>query len=93
MTEYVCSNCTATHTPIEDDVDPWECVECASGLMEPRSESDVITREELRGLIEEWREEGKSKRMNPNGMMEYVGMGQAMQKCADELEAVLDNHE
>jgi hypothetical protein len=86
MTEYVCSNCGTTHTPIEDDVDPWECVECANGLMEPRDGSGVVPEEDLRELIREWRDSMKQRKRDyyaPNGT----------ELAADDLEGVLEEHD
>lgn len=42
-------------------------------------------------LVEEWRAEGDEARRQPS--FEKTAEGRALEKCADELEEVLDNAE
>lgn len=79
MTEYVCHNCGDRVTG-DSEWEAWECAICGGDVV-PEDKSDVVPKDDLRELIEEWRTAGMSRG-------EYSG---AKEDCPDDLGELIND--
>lgn len=80
--EWMCPNCGDT-VDLQEPSKEWDCSYCGE-TMEPRKKTDATPNDELRELIERWRDYEYTQKVDY-----YADIG--MQVAADELEELIDD--
>jgi len=83
-TEWICPDCGDTMS-LQEACEAWPCIVCGEQMV-LRDASGVTPNDELRALIDEWREKANEARQEG-----LNGYHHAVKDCADELEALLDD--
>jgi len=86
LTEWLCTECGRKHEFATDPEENKVCNDCGAFLKRAK-EVPLTSNDELRALVGEWRYEHEL----PAGQQGANQVADAFKKCADELEALLDD--
>lgn len=80
---WACPEC-GDQVHMNDESEPWDCVECGVP-MEHQQERKAVPKEELRELVESWREEAEDADTDLHGNARYT----TLHEKANELSELL----